>query len=260
MKMRSKLMQLFLFCVASVIISPVYAANEKYTMEDLYALDKQGSYMELISHMNDIGPTNRDEAWQTLVQHAVAKTVEQLSAAGDFYAAADLAEQVLDSNPVFKTSKEFMDLRSRAVINGFTLCYKDSYDGSECTQRLKNIVKKEPVDQELAFQAGKLVRLNLQSSAAVPFFIQALQGQQNAEKCGDPDVLQAVKSGMGLPPNDAKEAQELGFSICFDALKTQLTEDFYQSSGYAAANYCDSLSHKKLLTEFQQTYCADLKE
>lgn len=251
------IMPVFLFCVASIIGSLVYASENNYTMEDLKLLDKQESYQEILDHMNDIRPTKRTKEWTELVSRAVTKTLEKQLETGDAYTAFLWSEKMLDSIPTLKESKAFMDLHNKAIIDGSALCFRNSYDGVECTEKLSAIIQKDPENKELAFKAGKLVRLNMHSSAAAPFFIQALKGRSDPKRCADPDVLLAIKAGMGLSDKNAKSARELGFSLCFNALKAQLLEDFYGSNNYAVVNYCDSLSEKKMLTEFQKAYCLD---
>ncbi len=244
-------------CALCLFVSSVYGADDKYTMEDLRALDKEGNHIELLEHMNDIRPSQRGDEWKTIVQRAILKTLEQQLTAEDPNQAINFAEQMLDTQPTLKDLKPFVSLRREAAMKAVTLCYRNSYDGSECTERLRGIVKKVPADHELAVQAAKLVRLNSHSSVAVPFFIQALKDNPDRKICALDDLIYAVKSGIGLPPDRAKPSLELGFSICFDTLKPHLLEDFYESHGYAVRNYCDSLTQKKLLTEFQMAFCAD---
>ena len=252
--MRKLAALIFTFCL---LAASAYAADDKYTMEDLQVLSKEGNYIEVLQHMNDIRPTKRDDNWKAIVQTAVVKTLEKQLTAEDPYSAVNFCEQMLDTQPALKELKPFIDLRRKAVIKGFTLCYRNSYDGSQCTENLRGIVKKVLEDHELAFQAAKLVRLNSHSSVAVPFFIQALKDNPDRKICADEDLIYAVQSGIGMPPDRAKESLELGFSICFDTLKPHLMEDFYESHGYALNNYCLSLKKKNALTEFQSAFCAD---
>ncbi len=230
--------------------------SDKYTLEDLRLLDKEANYTEIVDHAKDIRPSQRGDEWKTLVQRAVIKTLEQklASGEGEAYLALDFSDQMLD---IMRDSKAFMDLRSQAIIQGSGACYRNSYYASECTDRLSALVKKTPDDRDLAFQAGKLVRLQANSAAAIPFFTMALKGVNDKKQCADEDVVLAITSGVGLPPEQAKEALALGFSTCFEPLKSQLLEDFYASNGYAVTNYCKALTEKKLLSEFQQAFCLD---
>lgn len=254
-------MPLFLLCASIVMVTSAFGAEDKYTMEDLRVLDKQGDYTQLIEHMNDIRPTKRNEEWQALVQRAAVKLLEQRLAANDENSALIVAENIFESNLSLQTSQEFMGLRRKAVIGAFTTCFQNRYSGGDCTEELRKIVNKQPVDRELAFKAGKLVRLNMNHRAAVPFFSKALKGQQNEKWCADKDVFLAVVSGMSVPEDRAKESQELGFSMCGDSLKTKLMGNFYENhSGYAGRNYCKILSEKNMLSEFQQAFCADIKK
>jgi len=244
----------FLICVFYGFVASAFAGEDKYTLEDLKALDKDAKYAEIIEHLNDVRPNQRNEEWKAIQHRAAIKTLEKQLASEDPYLTLDFADQMLDA---MRDSKEFMGLRSQAVIGGINACYRDSYYGSECTEKLAAQVKQTPDDRELAFEAGKMVRLKANSAAAVPFFLMALKGSENKAGCADEDVLLAVTSGMGLPEERSKPAVELGFTTCFDTLKPQLLEDFYASDGYALNNYCKSLSEKSMLTEFQKAYCAD---
>ncbi len=246
-----------LLCALCLFVSSAYGADEKYTMEDLRVLDKGGNYIELLEHMNDIRPSQRNDEWEAIIQRAIIKTLEQQLTAEDPYTAINFAEQMLDTLPALKDLEPFMAQRRKAAIKGSTLCYRNSYDGTECTEKLRGIVNKVSTDHELAFQAAKLVRLNSHSSVAVPFFIQALKDNPDRKICADDDLKYAVQSGIGLPPDRAEASMKLGFSICFEALKPYLLENFYESHGYAVQNYCTSLAKKNVLTEFQKAFCAD---
>ena len=244
----------FLICMFCGFVTSAFAGEDKYTIEDLKVLDKESKYAEIIDHLNDVRPSQRNDEWKAIQHRAAIKTLEKQLASEDPYLALDFADQMLDA---MRDSKEFMKLRSQAVIGGIQACYRDSYYSSECTDKLTAQVKQTPDDRELAFQAGKMVRLKANSAAAVPFFLMALKGGENKVGCADEDVLLAVTSGLGLPDERAKPAVELGFATCFETLKPQLLDDFYASGGYALSNYCKSLSEKSMLTEFQQAYCAD---
>jgi len=253
LKKKSNLISL-LICILFGCIASAHAKDDKYTLEDLRVLDKEAKYAEVIEHITDSRPSQRDDEWNDIVHRAAVKTLEQQLTSEDPYLALDFADQMLDT---MRDSKEFMALRAQAVINGFRSCYRDSYYGSECTEKLRAQVNMTPDDRELAFKAGKLVRLNANPSAAVPFFTMALKDSENKNGCADEDVILAVESGIELPPERAKEAVELAFSTCFETLKPNLLEDFYAGSGYAVVNYCKSLGEKGMLTEFQQAYCSD---
>lgn len=243
---------LFVFFVSSV-----YAADDKYTMEDLKMLDKEGNHIQVLEHMNDIRPSQRNEEWKAIVQRATMTYLEKLVASGDAYAAFNFSEQMLDTQSALKDYDAFINLRRNTVLSFLKDCYQNTYSGSECTDLLNGAINKTPSDQELVFQAAKLVRLHTNAANAVPFFVQAMKINPDLKKCTDEDLILAVESGMKLPPDRASAAFELGFSICYEPLKASLLEDFYKSSGYATTNYCSSLSMKKALTPFQKAYCAD---
>ncbi len=249
--------QALALCVCGFMFSLAHASDDKYTMEDLRALDQQNGFEEIVGHMYDIHPSQRTEVWKKVVTRAVVNAFDKELAGGDPYAALVWSEQTLQSMPSLKESKEFIGLRKKAIFAGAAQCYRDYYGGSECTESLRKAVLQSPVDSELAFKAGKMVRLHMNASAAVPFFIQALKPSPDSELCQDPDVFLAVESGMGSSGEASEAATELGFSVCFNKLKSQLLEEFYSSSGYALENYCAAFSQKKLLTAFQTAYCSD---
>jgi hypothetical protein len=246
-----------LLSCAFVLISAWGYAADKYTIKDLRQLHEQGHYFEIIDHMNDIHPTNRTQAWTRIVNHAVTKALENQMATTDAYSALLWSQQMLESIPALKESQEFINQYHKVVISGSALCYQNSYDGVECTERLQQIIQGDLSNKTLAFKAGKLVRLNMNSASAIPFFIQALRGAPDTKACSDPDVLLAIKAGMGRSGKIAEGARELGFSLCFNTLKDELLQDFYNSHGSALANYCKALSEKNMLTKFQKAHCSD---
>ena len=251
------LKQALVLCAFCVMGATVHAGDDKYTMDDLRLLDQQKSFQEIMDHMDDIRPSQRNEEWTEIVTRAAVNALKNELTGGDAYMAQQWSEQVLQSVPALNGSKEFMDLRNKAVLDGSAQCYRDYYGGSECTDNLRKVVLQDPVNKELAFKAGKMVRLNMNASVAVPFFIRALKEDPDSKICSDPDVFLAVSAGMGVSGEGAKDAMELGFSLCFNALKSQLLEDFYSTNGYALDNYCTAFSEKKMLTKFQTAYCSD---
>lgn len=233
-------------------------ADDKYTMEDLDYLYKQGNFMEILEHMNDIRPSQRSQEWTTIVHNSVIKALENQIKTQDDYTAHLFAEQMLDKIGSLKQNKEFMKLRHQVLLKGCVYCFKNYYGGAECLQQLKKIVQNDPENKTLAFEAGKIVRKHMNASEAVFFFLQAMKGQSNIEHCNDPDVLLAMKSGMALPEDRAENTLELCETVCFEKLKPQLQEDFYQARGYAGKNYCKLFKKKGMLTEFQKAYCSDI--
>ncbi len=56
--------------------SPVHAAPEKYSLQDLEILSKQKSYWEFLQHARDIRPGQRNKHWTELVQEMAVGFIE----------------------------------------------------------------------------------------------------------------------------------------------------------------------------------------
>jgi len=240
---------------ACLLITQTATAEEKYTMQDLMALDKQGSFEELLHHINDIRPTKRDKQWQALAQKSAVAVIDGHLKNKQGLAALSVAEQVLTWIPKLSGSKTFMKKRAAAGLAGFSECFI-GYNAPACYKNLMEFAGKDPDNFDFLFKAGKMARLHLRHHAAVPIFVMAFESKTaDKAKCADDDVGYAVKSGLSTSAERFKETVKLAFELCFNELKPVVLQTFYDSHSYSL---CAPLQAKKSLSPFQQAYCADI--
>lgn len=83
-------------------------------------------------------------------------------------------------------------------LSDYSFCQSKDYTGEWCHRALEEWVEGHRDD---AWEAGKLTRLHMNHSNAVPFFITAQKG--NKFDCKDEDLKLAVESGLGLPSSSS---------------------------------------------------------
>ena len=134
----------------------------------------------------------------------------------------------------------------------------DDYHSEWCAGQLKSLVLSEPQNTDLAWKAGKWVRLHRASWVAVPFFAKAIAKSGDA-RCKDEDVLLAVVSGLGLPADSnadvVKSSRDLAFQKCWPASEETLKKAFSESTGYLRDNTCSGMKQKGALSSLQAKRC-----
>ncbi len=232
-------------------------AEDKYTLDDLLMLEKNGQYAELLVHLTDVRPSQRNEKWNELVERAAVAGVQKNLSAKQDAQALYLADQLLELQPALKNDSEFLAVRKHSILGTYSQCLSNNYATGSCLEQLSGTIEKTPDDHDLAMQVGKLVRRKAQNHAAVPFFLLATAGEKEPTQCQDEDLLLAVLAGMELSDSRSDGARTLAFDRCYKTLHQELLKGFYASSGYGTQNYCKGLEQKHALTPFQQAYCAD---
>jgi hypothetical protein len=136
-------------------------------------------------------------------------------------------------------------------LEDFSKCMRDygDYQSEFCLDGLNAFVKK---NKKHAFEAGKLVRLNMKHWAALPFFEIAMGSMKTAQFCKEEDVHLSVISGLGLPAgrkNDdklIKIAQTIATNKCWDNFKAPINKELETDTGYFKANACAGLKSRKI--------------
>jgi hypothetical protein len=233
-------------------------AQKAYTMKDLQVLATNGAWRELAEHLGDIAPAKRDKTWEQLAEKTALGLLdmsvkEQNQLEGYYY-----AEALLDRYPSIKKSAKVMTKRGDVGLSVHGWCFRNSYDISYCNTSLMTFISKDPQNLDLAFKAGKLVRLNANHSNAVPYFRRALVTPSATRKCTDEDVIMAVVSGLGLPSDYPllKETLVIVNGPCFKELKAPLLEAIRKDgSGYLRDNGCAALAAKEPQDEEIKSTC-----
>lgn len=233
------------------------ADDKKYTLADLRSLVAQRSYSEAISHLGDIGPSERNADWLDTAATAAGGYLASLS--NDNLVTKVLAIEELDERfpPLLKSAK-YTRPRAEIGLKAYTACFENDYATQECFEHALKFVDADPANSELAFKMGKIVRKNAFHYVAIPYFKRALAGKGGA-MCKDDDLSLAVVSGLGLPKGDDKaaDARAIAAGACFADLKKAILAAFTEETagGSVHDNACDLLNAKKALTADQAKTC-----
>lgn len=96
-------------------------------MTDLDALARQDAWAELIEHLEDIPPAQRDDAWRSLVVRALREHLRaELKTDADRIGIARTAASFVRRYPFTRTAKELLDLRAEAGLAAVEACARDS--------------------------------------------------------------------------------------------------------------------------------------
>jgi hypothetical protein len=243
---------------ASCLVSSS-ALAKKYSITDLSALEEQSSWAEIVEHLDDVPPSKRTGPWQKICEKATVEYLSALDTDREPFAALMAADGFTKRYPQLKKSAAFMEKRADVGLKGFELCFKSSYSGEECHERLLGFVDADPKNASLALRAGKIVRLNQFAYVAMPYFKRAIDRQADAKACADEDLRLAVVAALGLPPDDPrmKDARALASGSCFAALSDAVMEEFNKNTkgSYYFDNACGFLKAKGKLGELQSKQC-----
>jgi hypothetical protein len=233
--------------------------DKRYTLADLRALAQRTSWAELVDHLEDIAPSERDAEWNALVEATALGALAQRanhSPAEGLAAAHTLFERY----PLLKESKDFMRKRAAIGLQAFERCFEQDVSGELCAPHLKPFVRADPSDHELAFRLGKLVPARAHGFHAVPAFAIAIDKKGDA-RCQDADVRRAVISGLGLAAagheDVVAESVELASNLCFRELRQAVADAMANISPDYMKNVCPFMKSEHALSSFQTKLCSD---
>lgn len=233
----------------TITTGEAYAQTRRYTMADLQSLANKQSWQELADHLGDIAPVNRNKAWERLVEQTAIGTLESSVTQQRPLDGIMFAEHLLGRYPVLKGSRPFMDKRGEIGLKAFERCFADRWSSEHCGKELRSFVAADPANLDLAFNAGKLARLNLRHWFAAPFFQSGLAKVSTTRTCGDEDVKLSVLSALVLPAHDNYQpfidaSVAIAADLCWSTLQSTLMETLKEKNSYFIANSCAFLKVK----------------
>jgi hypothetical protein len=223
------------------------AKGKELSMGELQALEKKGAWEELLSHAEDIPPSQRGAAWEKLIERAATAYMASLVTNTAAWEGVFTSQAFIKRYPHLMKSTEFMAKRGDAAKIAAEQCLRDSYRGKHCIDMMTDFLKTSNTGAEVGFAFGKITRKNQNHYVAVPFFKWALEQKKDAAWCGDEDLKLAVIAGLGLPADydNAGGARSIAANTCFDALKADITKQLKESpEGYYRDNACAVLKAK----------------
>lgn len=239
-----------LVCCGLMVAVPALAQQKPYAMADLEALQKNEGWVELVEHLGDIPPGQRDAKWDAMAGQGA---VGWLGTLQDPVAALHGAEDLAKRFPQLKKHKGFMEKRAEVGLKGYESCYQNRWD-NDCNARFLTFVGD---DKALAFKAGKIVVRNQHHYYAAPFFKKATTGlKAGSPECKDEALQRATLAALGVPTDDPKaEAGRAVAEICLADLKDQIVDELAEGSSYTMANACPVMLKGKAVTGLMQKRC-----
>lgn len=234
------------------------AEAKPYTLADLEALVAQKSFKEAVDHLGDVAPSERTARWQAVAADAAAGYIGGLSNDNLVTKVLEI-ERVDAAFPTILKSAKYTKVRAEVGLTAYKGCFANTYWIDECLDHAYKFIEADAANTALAFQMGKLVRLNAKHWAALRYFKRALTAKTAKAMCADEDIELAVLSGLALPASyDAMPiAVEIAKGACWANLRKPIVEAFDADSenGYIRTNACELLKAKKALTAAQAKTC-----
>jgi hypothetical protein len=252
--------------VCALLPAPAFAQEKRWTMKDLEALEsgryrEEGSvpgesWRELVEHLEDIPPSERDNKWGALVERSTLKYLDALVAEKDWAGALAAAEKATGRYANLRKSRAFMEKRAEIGPKGYDLaCFsKKSGTSDNCNEKLLAFVQADRDNRPLWLEATKVVIRHFNAYVAMPFARGAVEG--NPAACGEEVVQRATLAALGLPKEDSKvKDAQVAAELCFDKLKDALTTAAAKEGGYTFDNSCALLVKKGAITGLMAKKC-----
>ena len=197
-------------------------AGQKMTMADLKALAESGSHDELLDHAKDIAPGKRDATWKALVEKAAIEELDGIDVGTQPWVATTEPDDLARQFPHLKASRAYMDKRAEVGVKGFAACYKRSWSGVNCTERLVAFVKADKGNAKLAVDAGNvMIREQFPYVAVRVYRFAILDRKGPVTSCGEAELQRSVQAAIeNLLDDDAIKKDALKMKdVCAAAKK-----------------------------------------
>jgi uncharacterized caspase-like protein len=235
-------------------------------LAELDTLAAAGSWRELAARLTEVKPTARDAHWDALVEQAALGELTPLARPSSTSVPERLAvlERYYPKFPSLSSSRKFLALRDTIGREAFARCFDDARTGPElqkCRDGLEGFVRTLPITVDTAREAGLLVGLKLNRSAAAWFFAMALEAPGGDRICTEPAVPVAIINALSRPLDypDAKAGLVLA-ERCWETVKAPIEENLASESddSYYVRNLCPILTKNNAVTGLRATRCAEI--
>lgn len=236
------------------------SASAGMTLEDLKALEKAGSFEELLVHAKDIPPPERDAAWKELVANAATKYLPTLSSEGDPLRKTALAVEWQRAYPSLLESKPWRESLRKLAPQELSACFEQSFQGQRCAETYALLVG-QTKDAELAYSGGRVTTLGQAPYFGVTLYALGFELQPEPARCHEEALQRATLAALDLPPDapQAKSAVTLARTHCWEQLKDGITARLAGAAGYFARNACPLALEKKAVKGLVARKCAESK-
>jgi len=236
----------------SFLFTAFVSAENLYSMADLKALEKKAQWQELLTHLSDIKPTQRDPAWEKLVNVSMSGRFTQLHTESNSSKIFEFFDKYLALYPSVLQNKEFMKKRADYGLDYYNYCF--SYNDKECHKEYLGFVALDP-NKKQTFSIAKIIRRRMSDVRANEYFDLARPIKESGQ-CDDPDLAESVFAGLTQKPHrkEIKPALRLAFGSCHDVLKTIIKKAIRHNDD-GITNTCDLAVKNKSVTGIALSKC-----
>jgi len=214
--------------VGVIVFSMSVAYADKYAMKDLKALIGQKGYQEVLQHLDDIAPSDRNQDWIDVAGQAA----QGYLATAEDDEKLQLMVQLEKQYPTIIKSTAYTKARLDAVPKAFGKCYSEAgsrYGGQDerlagydkCIEIAKKFIESEPTNAALALALAKAPAKTSYPHKALGLWKIAITmaGKSSATVCKEPDLAGGVVNSWHFAGGKALEETNDIATICWAAVK-----------------------------------------
>jgi hypothetical protein len=217
--------------VLALSMSAASADDHKYSLKDLKALIDQKGYQEVLQHLDDISPADRNQDW---INVAGTASAGYLATAEDGQK-LQIMMMVEKQYPTVVKSPAYTRARLDAIPHAFSKCYDQagsSYGGQDermkgydkCLEVGQKFIDSEPGNAGLPLAIAKATGHTSYPYKSIGMFRLAITaaGKSGASVCQEPAVAGGIVNGLHfLGGKQLAEAKELA-ATCWTTVKKPL--------------------------------------
>jgi len=252
--------------VIALSLSVASADDHKDTMKDLKALIAQKGYQEVLQHLNDVAPSDRNQEWTDVAGQASAGYLADAEDGEKLQLMLGLEKQY----PALLKSAAYAKARLDAVPKAFGKCYSEAgsrYGGQserlegydKCIEISKKFIDSDPTNAALALALAKVPAHTSYPHKAIGLLKIALTmaGKSTATVCKEPDLPGAVINSLYFAGGKTLEETNEVAVACWDAVRKPLFVDVKKSdSDSFKTNACAVASAQKGYSKDEKDACA----
>ena len=252
--------------VIALSLSVASADDHKYTLKDLKALIAQKGYQEVLQHLDDVAPSDRNQEWTDIAGQAAAGYLADAEDDQKLQLMMGFEKQY----PALLKSSVYAKARLDAVPKAFGKCYEhagsrhggeasrlEGYD--KCIETSKKFIDSDPTNAALALALAKVPAHTSYPHKAIGLLKIALTmaGKSSATVCKEPDLPGAVINSLYFAGGKTLEETNEVAVACWAAVKKPLFVDVKKSdSDSFKTNACAVASSQKDYGKDDKEACA----
>ena len=235
---------------------------ERYSIEQLRGLYAQRAWLDLVQHLTDVRPAQRDGAWREMLEAAADGYLGDLAELGsvDYPQFLNEIEQLEHSYPLLDSSPEYARKRDDLLVKKFAVCIRSTPERAECIAAMYTRLENPRANARTAFTAGEALVINKLSAPAVLFFHLALLRAERPYACAGKYTTDAVFAALheNSVSHEASAGREIASGPCWNTLKDRLQAELSAAPTPSAdfrVNVCAVLRAKEAVPPKAQKRC-----